>query len=378
MNSKTLLLLAAAVCATANPLLALEADEANDVIARFVKLAPDNSEMLWIVRPQRLCASSVWKHVEAPTRKRILAMLPQRPEQIEFAAALTRNELFPSMPTGKPQPKQYAVLVRFSEPTNSEVLTSWLSTSELAWFGTNKAAAPTFSVEEWEGHEVRLSKDANVPAILRLDERSFVLVASDLLRKRLLGREQPTTSVDSWFAAWQRDELQGDLVVALALPKGSKPNRQAPGPLSEFEAAKSVVCRLDLSGPTMCDIAVQMHEARHAESFKQRIQGYLQLGALSLQGQLARHGVQNLSDDEKWLGQQATGLIQSIEIETADDSVTIQMPRPENFEQYLVRYRRAKEAREVRERQRFEAARQELDQAADAAAFEAQRLLLDD
>ncbi len=309
-------------------------------VEQIKRFAPDDCDLLFVVRPKQLMASTFFKTAMSVNPGQV-NYYPKQVEQIELILALTStSEVFPQPP---PQPigdeshpalhsisSSYAGLIRFDAPISVTTLTDWFAQQPERLGLEAYFEKLEFRKDNWNGHEVYHCGQASIPAIHQLDPRTFVVAESQLLRKRLENPGHRNTPIDAWLEA---SRLSGDLVIAADLSSidpASAPLR-AGVPL---ENVKSAGVRLDFSGPELLALRCQLNKADHAQELLQTFESYRELGITSAKLQSERAE----TDAEKWLVGQAVPLLRSFDIRVQQSAVNVELPRPKNWDQLMAKF----------------------------------------
>ncbi|MCA9212963.1 MAG: hypothetical protein KDB27_07860 [Planctomycetales bacterium] len=195
--------------------------------------------------------------------------------------------------------------------------------------------AAKYYVVNWRNEQFLYTKRHDLPAVLKVGDRSFIFCSIDQLRDGFA--KKPLT--EHWFDAFKEQDLSKAFVLGASTEqlKSSVPMLPA-----GFEHIQNVVFALGVDSPDL--FAVQMFFS-NAESASQGIDLLKTLHAS--QKQMLFDSLAQFQPPAE-LVQQATKIYDSIVFNSQDATASITVPRPENLNELLAQFAPATSSEPVR------------------------------
>ena len=306
----------------------------------------------------------------------LIVLAPQPTEDSVGTFQTIANELAPQMPTelesepadSRPSPFEgYAVFVRFTKPvTTDDFKTAIESQSEfhlLAGITTPNTDSEADAQEtayhkiNWRDKEFLYTKNPNLPAILKIDEQSFVLCLFPQLRNGFASQ----TPDSYWFDTYSDDELAADLVILTDLDE-QLVKQAAQGPMEPLSKAKRLFFAFDFDAPNLAVARVEFEDNTAAEDVISMVKGFHAMGKGMVTQQAEQ--IRNTSGNDKnttWVSKQVEAIYDSVDFQLEDATAVVTVPRPSDFDELMMRVAKITEDHRTKEVARFEEIAKQLD-----------------
>lgn len=307
----------------------------------------------------------------------VIVLAPQPTEESVGGFKAIANELVPPMPTevepgtadSSPSPFEgCAVFVRFTRPvTTAEFKTAIESQSNVPSL-VNADASPTTDLDSdasdtayhkinWRDKEFLYSKNPNLPAVLKIDEQSFVLCLFPQLRNGFASQPAET----HWFEAYSDEELAADLVVVAELDK-QLVEKAAQGPMEPLSKAKRLFFAFDFDATNLATARIEFEDNSAAEDVVSMVKGFHAMGKGMVTQQAEQ--IRNTSGNDKnttWVSKQVEAIYDSLEFQLEESTAVVTVPRPSDFDELIMRVAKISEDHRTKEVARFEEIAKQLD-----------------
>ena len=321
----------------------------------FSAFAPQNADMLLIVRPQQLleyspiksqlalastmipmpATGSKMENVElvivASSIETLTQTMQRRQEQLmaRIKAQLDSSAEPKVESTGTDVQENFTALVRFEKAISWDKVKSYTQPF---------LSGSTLNVQEWRGLEILAPASGDPGIFVKLDERTFLLCNRNLLEQNLSANN---SRINNWLSEFQDADsgFDGDLFVAGVVPKDAiptSPMQSDSGWEANLSEIKEVKFSVDVEDQAMLNVDLDFGSSKSASAFLREARKSLNEGIQMVKMfQGSGSGSSNGNPFAAKHAQFGLEIINSVHLSRIDSTANVSFEKPSNFERKL-------------------------------------------
>ena len=233
--------------------------------------------------------------------------------------------------------------VQFDTPTK------WSTFEE--WFRDDKSFDGQFSTTDDSGFEILESDAPNSCAVLKLDDRAFLVGNKQQLLEGVKAEQSKNEQVSRWLEEIDAAGFQGELFFAKRMNHSSAAPAESPlflpttGPWKAINEIEQFKLAIDFNSDSLLDLKLGFLSDKKAEAFRALAEDTVKSSTSEMQDMVdvmsktqSDRQQDSASDSYDWQMRQMLAMAKSLKFGNSGSMATITVPRPAQFESLVKRY----------------------------------------